>query len=377
MLTRFGRVGLFIAGIGAVALVVVLLAAGVVLASKRPATVAGRDVRSAAAALGAASASATSVSGAAFADVAPDATLTLAQRAAVPPGQVTTTALDPAVAAPRPVVKPKKVPPAVSPVEAYRGLGSWVDLFDDKAWNDPAAAVRDMASHGVRTLYLETSNSRSTAALKDAGAIETFIREAHARKMRVVAWYLPDLQDVPMDFDRVSAAIRFRTSDGQAFDSFALDIESTVNGDEAARNAALQDLSQRIRALTGKRYPLGAITPSPVGIATNASYWVHFPYQMLAGIYDVFVPMSYYTYHGSGGPAALQDTLSNVRILRGQPGCADKPIHLIGGISNSSSDSEVRAFVQAAVASKVLGASLYGWVGTTPAMWTELAAVKR
>jgi len=51
--------------------------------------------------------------------------------------------------------------------EAYRGLGSWVDIYDSKAWKDPSAAIADMASHGVRTLYLETSNSRSSFAMKD------------------------------------------------------------------------------------------------------------------------------------------------------------------------------------------------------------------
>jgi hypothetical protein len=273
-------------------------------------------------------------------------------------------------------VKPKPVPPKVSRYDAYAGLGSWVDIYDDRAWNDPPAAVADMASHGVRTLYIETSNSASNGAFKDTAALEKFIRAAHVRKMKVVAWYLPDLTDVPMDFDRVSQAIRFRTSDGQRFDSFGLDIESTVVSSETQRNAALADLSRRIRALVGAKYPLGAITPSPVGVATNNAYWPSFPYEMVARIYDVFVPMSYYTYHGSGGPAVLQDTLDSIRILRGQPGCAHKPIHLIGGISDNSSSSEVRAFAQAAVQQKVYGASLYGWAGTTPDDWRELGAIK-
>ena len=46
------------------------------------------------------------------------------------------------------------------PVRSYRGLGTWVDLYDAKAWDHPASAVSDMRAHGVRTLYLETSNYR-------------------------------------------------------------------------------------------------------------------------------------------------------------------------------------------------------------------------
>ena len=124
------------------------------------------------------------------------------------------------------------------------------------------------------------------------------------------------------------------------------------------------------------KYPLGAIIPSPVGLAKKGSYWRTFPYAMLAKAYDVFVPMSYYTYHGRGASAAYADTMSNVRIIHAQPGCSKVPIHLIGGIAQSSSSAEVGSFVRAAVASRCLGASLYGWVGTTSADWQSLKAVR-
>ena len=74
----------------------------------------------------------------------------------------------------------------------------------------------------------------------------------------------------------------------------------------SARNAALEKLSSQIRSLVGADYPLGAIIPSPVGLSHKGSYWGNFPYQMLAEKYDVFVPMSYYTYHGDGSDGRLQ-----------------------------------------------------------------------
>jgi hypothetical protein len=258
------------------------------------------------------------------------------------------------------------------PLYAYAGLGSWVDLYDDRAWNDPAAAVKDMAKHGVRTLYIETSRYTGPA-LNQPAALSTFIKVAHANHMRVVAWYLPYLESTG-DYARIAQTIRFRTSDGQKFDSFALDIE-TGTSDIATRNRGLDALSRKIRALVGPSYPLGAIIPSPIGMQTGGS-WSPFPYTALAKVYDVFVPMSYYTYHGSGADNARSDTLANVRIIRAQPGCATIPIHLIGGISDNSSAGEVQAFVRAARQTKVFGASLYGWVGTSSAMWTSLKAVK-
>ncbi len=277
--------------------------------------------------------------------------------------------------APKAATKPRITAEAGPSADAYRGLGSWVDVYDGRAWSDPAAAVRDMAKHGVRTLYLETSNSRSSFALKDTAAISTFIREAHARQMRVVAWYLPDMQNVSMDYGRIAQAIRLRTSDGQRFDSFALDIESNAISSVSARNADLTSLSGKIRGLVGRSYPLGAIIPSPVGLAKKAGYWNVFPYEAIARTYDVFLPMGYYTYHGRTYSAAYADALANVRVLRAQKGCSKTPIHLIGGIAENSSSSQVQAFVVAVRASKIFGASLYGWSGTSAADWQALKAI--
>jgi hypothetical protein len=269
-------------------------------------------------------------------------------------------------------------PPALAEptLDAYRGLGSWIDIYDDRAWNNPSAAVADMAKHGVRTLYIETSNSRSSFVLKDSAALATFIRESHSRGMRVVAWYLPDMTNLSTDYNRIAQAIQFHTSDGQKFDSFALDIESDVVKPESTRNKALASLTSKIRGLVGDSYVLGAITPSPTGLAKKGGYWDSFPYEMVAQKYDVFVPMGYYTYHGHGASLAYSDTLSNVRILRAQKGCSKTPIHLIGGIAQNSSTAEVRSFVRAVVESHCFGASLYSWPGTTSSDWEKLAAIK-
>jgi len=255
---------------------------------------------------------------------------------------------------------------------AYQGLGSWVDIYDTRAWADPTAAVKDMAAHGVRTVFVETGNSKSKTAIFKPQAQAEFVQAAHARGMRVVAWYLPDMKDVARDYGRVAQATDFKTPDGQHFDSFALDIESTAVTPESARNKALEALSKKIRAHVGAAYPLGAIIPSPVGIAKQANYWNAFPYASVAKTYDVFVPMGYYTYHGRGAAAATADTLANVRILRAQPGCAKVPIHLIGGIAEKSTTAQVQAFADAAAKAGCIGGSLYGWAGTSAADWKAL-----
>ena len=276
----------------------------------------------------------------------------------------------PSVSATAPVAPSRqgKVPSA-SP---YQGLGSWIDIYEDRAWKNPAATVADMKRHGVRTIYLETGNSRSPGDIFKSAKAQQFIDAAHANDMKIVAWYLPDLKDVPRDFARIQKAIQLTTPSGEKFDSFALDIESGAVKTVSKRNAALMTLSRQIRDSVGPSYPLGAIIPSPVGLSRKGSYWGSFPYTELAGVYDAFVPMSYYTYHGDGAKAARADTLGNMRILRAQKGCATTPVHLIGGIAEETSAAELKAFLQAARESGAVGASFYSWTGTNSAHWAEM-----
>ena len=37
-------------------------------------------------------------------------------------------------------------------IEAYRGLGSWVDIYDERAWKNPAAAVADIEAQLKRLM---------------------------------------------------------------------------------------------------------------------------------------------------------------------------------------------------------------------------------
>ncbi|NTU71410.1 MAG: hypothetical protein HGB10_06290 [Coriobacteriia bacterium] len=265
--------------------------------------------------------------------------------------------------------------PAPKSPKAYKGLGTWVDLWDARAWRDPAGAVADMESHGVKTIYIQTGNSRSTSGISNREALADFIREAHKRDMYVVAWYLPSLKAKSHDYEHVMEAIEFETSDGQRFDSFALDIESTAVKRIATRNANLAKLSARIRKAVGKDYPLGGIIPSPSGIAKQSGFWDDFPYENVANDYDVLLPMAYYTYHGNTGPQAKADAMLSMKILREQPGCERIPVHLIGGIASRSSPAEIEAFAKAARDTGCIGASIYDWAGTKPAQWRKLEAV--
>jgi hypothetical protein len=276
------------------------------------------------------------------------------------------------------------VPAAVRPQAAaatphimmYRGLGTWVDMYDARAWDDPAAAAQDMLSHGVRTLYLETSNYHWSTAINRPAAVNGLIRECHARDIKVVAWYLPGFTKPSLDYARSMAAVRYRTPDGQKFDSFALDIEASLVKSISTRNSRLKTLSAKIREAVGKDYPLGAIIPSPAGMAKNATYWPRFPYKAVAAVYNVIVPMGYYTYHGDGYANAYNDTRANVLIIRTQTGRASIPIHVIAGDAAKSSASETLAYVRALRETGCIGGSMYDWATTSAASWSALVNVR-
>lgn len=261
--------------------------------------------------------------------------------------------------------------PGSPSLEVYRGLGSWVDLFEERAWRRPVTAVTDMANQGVRTLYLETSNYSQQRAIRDPDGVARFIEAAHARGIDVVAWYLPGFDRLRRDLRRSMRAINFRTPYGQSFDSFALDIEASIVNPESKRTKRLLSLSRRIRARVGADYPLGAIIPSPYRMERGKT-WREFPYAQLAGIYDVFLPMSYYTFHVQGEVRAHDEVAASIPIIRERTGDPTVPVHAIGGIADASSGPETAGFIRAAREHGVMGASLYNWSLTGDEDWTEL-----
>ena len=260
-------------------------------------------------------------------------------------------------------------------ISAYRGLGAWVDIHDAAQMADPAGTVEEMAAFGVRTVYLETSNFSREQAIVWRGAAAGFLEAAHARGMRVVAWYLPGFRNLRRDLRRSMAAIGFETASGERFDSFALDIEATVVRDAAQRTQRLLQLSRRIRGLVGPSYPLGAITLNPVSLEANPDRWPGFPWADLARIYDVFLPMTYFGYQVEGQRAAHAYTTRAIGLIRELTGLPDLPIHLIGGIAQDLDAGEVRGFVRAVREQGILGASLYDHATSGPEDRAELAGL--
>jgi hypothetical protein len=251
-----------------------------------------------------------------------------------------------------------------APGRPFAEAGTWVSIFaGDAVWDHPRTQVRRMHAAGVDTLYLQTASSTSPVgtAVYRPSQVARFLVAAHARGMRVVAWYLPPLRDVGREHRRAMAAIDYRTASGQRFDAFALDVEpSGTTPAGTLRDDNLRRLSSRIRSSAPAGYRLGAIVPSPIGMSLAPRFWPDFPWSTVGRYYDAVLPMSYSSYRVSGATATYDYTMGNIAFLRATLG-PRVAIHVIGGNAGALGRAETRAFVAACNQARVTGASLWHW----------------
>lgn len=258
-------------------------------------------------------------------------------------------------------------------LRAYRGLGTWADIFNWEPWRHPVISMKGMKKHGVQTLFLETSRYTRHASFAFPQELGRVLEAAHAEGIRVVAWYLPGLVDLREDFVRSRDAILYRSPNGHRFDGFALNLESPEVADIDARSRRAVRLSRKLRKSIPRSYPLGAIVVDPV----HAGWWPRYPYRKLGRIYDVLLPMSYWTYRGVSEPWKVKQYVNeNIRALRRKTRGSKTAIHVPGGIAKKTSNKATRAFVRTIKRRKVFGGSLYDYPLTRREQWPILRRLR-
>ncbi len=319
---------------------------------------------------------------------APRPVTTTARRA---PASTTTTAqsITRAPAAPAALPLPPGTPPPPRDTSVYRGLGTWIDAYDFSPQFQPNGApppvtpqsMDDLAAAGVKTLYLQAAKDdiRSPGDLVNPEILGPMLNRAHARGIKVVAWYLPKFYDLDSDMRRFLAMRDFRAGD-EGFDGIGNDIEWTRDvPNHAERSVRLVELSRRLRVAMGSA-ALSAIPLPPVLIETiNPRYWPGFPWRELAPLYDVWMPMAYWSFRtqSSGYRDAYRYTEENVRRTRLNLGLPGAPVHPVGGTDNKSNDDDYRNFVRACADSSSIGGSIYDWRTTPMASFNILRGVPR
>ena len=266
-------------------------------------------------------------------------------------------------------------------LDPYRGLGTWVDSYDfDPAYvpGDITVApsdLADMAAHGVRTVFLQSSRSdrRATGLVSDPWLLAGFLLAADRTGLAVVAWYLPKWSDDDEDLDRLLAIDRFSVL-GRRFDGLAVDIE--WNRDDLGaieRSDRLVDLSDRLRRTVGDD-PLGAIVMPPVITdEINLAYWPGFPWGEVAPLYDVWLPMGYWSFRSEEHADPAFYVAQNIRRLRADLDDPEALVHAIGGIGAADGSAlvdpgeplatidDLAPFVGALVSEGAVGGSIYDW----------------
>jgi hypothetical protein len=262
-------------------------------------------------------------------------------------------------------------------VDAYRGYGTWVDVYDfAPSFQDggtPALGpdvIDAMAASGVRTVYLQAAqlDERSPGALVDPAVVGQFLVRAQRAGLKVVGWYLPRFTDLDRDLEHLRAIADFEAL-GHRFDGVAVDIEWTAGvPDPRQRSTALVDLSERLREATDGE-PLGAIVLPPVQIeVVNPRFWPNFPWRRLEPFYDVWLPMSYWTERraDSGLRDARTYVRQNIERLRGNLDDPEARVHVIGGIGDQIDGRQAARFVEALDAMQAFGGSIYDWNTLAP-----------
>lgn len=278
-------------------------------------------------------------------------------------------------------------PPSPDPVRAivFKGLGTWWDVYD---WSpsfvssrNPAARpplgladVDRIAAAGVQTLYIQTATYRlPSQTLLDRALLRKIVDRAHALGIRVVGWYLPEFNDVKFDLDRLIEIAQF------GFDGLGIDIESTANPDVASRSRNLIVESTFMRGVF-PQLPIAAIPVTPVILEElNRSWWPNFPYRELAPLYDVWMPMAYWSYRTpqSGWFDPYRYTYESVDRLRKAVGNPNLPVHPIGGEAARLSGQDLFWMNAAMVDSGSIGGSIYDDATTNRDLWGALGLFRR
>jgi predicted small lipoprotein YifL len=268
---------------------------------------------------------------------------------------------------PDPTLPPEAPDGSVARARPYRGLGAWIDVFDGRLWRDPEGVVARLDGRGVRTLFLQTTTYRLRGPLRFPRAAGRFLDAAHARGMAVVGWYVPSFAKPRRDLAMLLGAVAFRSPGGGSFDSVAVDIEVTKVADPVERARRAVALSRKLRDAVGPDYRLGGIIPSPL---RGPEYWPILPTAQLARVYDVLLPMAYWSHSRSGAAGARGYISRSLQIVRSEAG-PNARIHMIGGVADGTTPAEIRAFARASRGT--IGLSVYDVATMNDAEWAALA----
>jgi hypothetical protein len=280
----------------------------------------------------------------------------------------------PPVALPAIAPAPSLAPAGSFTLDPYAGLGTWIDVYDwSETYGGGAVGLADidrMASLGVQTLYVQATRWDAETPVLERDRLISLIKRARSDGMRVVAWYLPDLEDVQNDQQRLAAIA------GLPIDGLAIDIESRKVEDVGERNQRIVALSAWLRSQLPGQVLSAIVLPPVVMEDVNPNYWPDYPWAGLAPYYDVWQPMSYWTNRLPEWRDAYVYSATNIDRVRERIGNPDAVVHTIGGIGDESTPDDIAGMVTAASERGCIGGSLYDYRTTGDDLWAGLQQLR-
>lgn len=261
----------------------------------------------------------------------------------------------------------------------FRGLGTWVDVYD---WTNtytkdkPTVSLADIdhiADVGVQTLYIQAARGDTPEDVAEVDRLQPMIDRAKARGMAVVAWYLPYLTNPDEDMRHLRGIAALPN-----VDAIGVDIEAKNVSDVDERNRRLVALSAAVRQMAGTTPVAGIVLPPVVLDVINTNYWPNYPWHDIAPYYDVWMPMGYWTNRtqASGYRDAYRYTVENVERLREDLGRPDALVHAAGGIGDKTTADDIDGFVRAIADTGAIGGSIYDYRTTADGLYGRLGALR-
>jgi hypothetical protein len=132
--------------------------------------------------------------------------------------------------------------------------------------------------------------------------------------------------------------------------------------------------------------PLGAIVMPPLLTdEINPDFWPGFPWSALADHFDVWLPMSYWSFRTEEHSDPRYYSAESIRMLRDNLGDSQALVHGIGGIGAADGTAlpdsgepmatidDLEGFVASLADTGSIGGSIYDWATTGPEARRRLA----
>ena len=230
--------------------------------------------------------------------------------------------------------------------EVYGGLGTWIDIYDDEAWGTRSRPSDRWSTTACARCTCRRRTTRGTRR----SSIPRASRPSSTPPGGTTSAWSPGTCRGSATSSSTCTGRSARSSSGPRTGAGSTRSRSTsspggaqpVGPDPAAARALRADPSRggdRVPARRDRRVPHRLKVADP-------GFWPSFPWRRLAGTYDVFLPMTYYTYRVHGPRLASWYTAQSVQIIRQETSGLQVPIHVVGGISFDATGGETRGFVQ-------------------------------